>query len=90
MPSKNINKPICQSCSSSLETVEDKGNESDETHSDDYCCDCYDAGEFIEPEITIKEMIEKNLSTTAKSLNLTIEEAKNYLESLLPTLRRWR
>lgn len=90
MPSKNINKPICQSCSLSLDTIDDKGTESDGTHSDDYCCDCYDAGEFVEPEITIKEMIEKNLSTTAKSLNLTIEEAKSYLESLLPTLRRWR
>jgi len=73
-----------------LETIDDKGTESDGTRSDDYCDDCYNAGEFIEPEITIKEMIEKNLSTTAKSLNLNTEEAKNYLESLLPTLRRWR
>lgn len=90
MPSKNINKPICQSCSLSLETIDDKGTESDGTRSDDYCDGCYNAGEFVEPEITIKEMIEKNLSTTAKSLNLNIEEAKSYLESLLPTLRRWR
>ena len=74
----------------SIITLEDKGTEADGSLNDDYCCDCYEAGEFIDPEITIKEMIESSISTTAKSMNITLEEARTYLLSLLPTLKRWR
>ncbi|MFX0052983.1 MAG: zinc ribbon domain-containing protein [Candidatus Hodarchaeota archaeon] len=90
MSSKKPTEPICQSCALSIQTVEDKGTEADGTRSDDYCCDCYEAGEFIEPEITIKEMIEMSVTTTAKSLEITLDEARIYLESLLPTLKRWQ
>jgi hypothetical protein len=87
---KNTDEHICQSCSFSIEIPEDRGTELDGTYSEDYCCDCYESGEFTEPEITIKEMIERNFSATAKTLGINLEEAKNYLESLLPTLKRWR
>jgi hypothetical protein len=90
MSFKKPREPICQSCGLSIETVEDKGTEADGTRNDDYCCECYEAGGFIEPEITIKEMIETNVTTTAKSLEITLEEARIYLESLLPTLKRWQ
>ncbi len=85
---KKPNEHICQSCSLSLEHDE-KGTEVDGTLNDHYCNDCYENGEFIEPEITLKEMIEKTVTSTSKSRNMTIDEAKNYLEFLLPTLKRW-
>jgi hypothetical protein len=81
---------ICQSCTVSLKTQSNKGTETDGTLNDDYCRDCYEDGEFSEPEITLKEMIEQSISSTSKSLNLTMKEAKIYLESILPTLKRWR
>ena len=90
MSLKKSKEHICQSCAVSLKDPEIKGTEIDGTLSDDYCCDCYKSGEFIEPEITIKEMIELSLNTTAKSRNITLDEAKKYLESLLPTLKRWQ
>ncbi|MFX0184965.1 MAG: zinc ribbon domain-containing protein [Candidatus Hodarchaeota archaeon] len=90
MTLKKPTEPICQSCALSIKTLDDKGTEADGTRIDDYCCDCYEAGEFIEPEITMKEMIEVSITTTAKSLDITLEEARSYLESLLPTLKRWR
>lgn len=90
MTIKKSTEPICQSCAMILKALDDKGTEVDGTRSEDYCCYCYEAGEFIEPEITLKEMIEESISNTAKSLDITIEEAKKYLESLLPTLKRWR
>jgi hypothetical protein len=74
----------------SIITLDDKGTEADGTPSDDYCCDCYEAGEFVEPEITLKEMIETSISTTAKELSISMDEARSYLESPLPTLKRWR
>ncbi|MFX0085497.1 MAG: zinc ribbon domain-containing protein [Candidatus Hodarchaeota archaeon] len=90
MSIKKPSKAICQSCSMSIVLPDDKGTESDGTPSEDYCNDCYEAGEFLEPEITLKEMIESSISSTAKSMNISMEEAKNYLESVLPTLKRWR
>ena len=90
MPSKKITEPICQSCTMSLKTLDDKGTEADGTRSDDYCSSCYEAGDFVEPEITMKEMIEQSISSTAKDLDISIEEARKYLKSLFPTLKRWR
>lgn len=90
MPSKKLTKPICQSCASPLKTLDDKGTETDGTRNNDYCSGCYEAGEFTEPEITMKEMIEQSISTTANTLDITIEEARTYLKSLFPTLQRWR
>ena len=90
MPSKKLTEPICQSCAVSLKKLEQKGTKADGTRSDEYCSDCYEAGEFVDPKITMKEMIELSLSNTAKELDITIEEARNYLQSLFPTLKRWR
>jgi len=88
LSSKKPTDHICQSCSFSLEQYE-KGTEVDGTLTDHYCKDCYEDGEFTEPEITLKEMIEKTVPFTSKSRNMTMKEAKNYLEFLLPTLKRW-
>ena len=90
MHSKKLPKPYCQSCAMPLKIIEDKGTEADGTRCDDYCVHCYETGDFTEPEITMKEMIELSLSTTAKELEITIEEARDYLKSLFPTLKRWR
>ena len=90
MSFKKPTEPICQSCSYPLKTSDDKGTEADGTKCDDYCQYCYQEGEFSEPEITTKEMIEKSVTSTAEDLNITLDEARSYLESLLPTLKRWR
>ncbi|MHA1978925.1 MAG: zinc ribbon domain-containing protein [Candidatus Hodarchaeales archaeon] len=88
----SVNKPsspTCQSCGLSNE-LDEKGTEVDGTLNDDYCDECYEDGKFIEPEITLKEMIEKTVTYTSKSRNMTMDEAKNYFEFLLPTLKRWQ
>lgn len=89
MPSQKTDKPICQSCTYSLEKTA-KGTEADGSLSSDYCHGCFQDGKFTEPEITMKEMIEKSLKFTAEDLNITIDEARSYLESIMPTLKRWR
>ena len=90
MSPKKLIEPICQSCSMSLKKLDDKGTEADGTRCDDYCSSCYEADDFVEPEITMKEMIEQSVSNTANTLDITIEEARKYLKSLFPTLKRWR
>ncbi|MFW9778155.1 MAG: zinc ribbon domain-containing protein [Candidatus Heimdallarchaeota archaeon] len=81
--------PLCQSCGLPTNTDE-RGSEQDGTFCDDYCNDCYENGQFIEPEITLKEMIESSVPSTIKSRNMTTSEARDYLRILLPTLKRWR
>ncbi|MHA1979165.1 MAG: zinc ribbon domain-containing protein [Candidatus Hodarchaeales archaeon] len=91
-----LDGPLCQSCACPLDAT-DKGSEADGSISDDYCEVCYQEGEFTD-EFTMKEMIEKmseemienNKPTTAENLNITIDEARSYLRSLLPTLKRWQ
>ncbi len=90
MSFKKPTEPLCQSCAFSLKNHKDKGTEVDGTLSNDYCGDCYESGKFTEPEITLKEMIEQTVPSTSKSRGMTMEEARNYLEFLLPTLKRWR
>ena len=90
MTFKKPTEPICQSCAISLKNPDDKGTHADGTLCNDYCSDCFETGIFTEPEISIKEMIELTVASTSKSRNMTLEEAKNYLEFLLPTLKRWR
>ena len=89
MSTKKSNDKPCQSCGLSLEHDE-KGTEEDGTLNDNYCNDCYENGEFIEPEITLKDMIEKTVTSASKSRNMTMEEARKYFEFLLPTLKRWQ
>ena len=86
---KKSDEIICQSCGLPTKPAE-RGTERDGMLSDHYCDGCIRNGEFTEPEITLKEMIEKSVPSTAVNRNMTIEEAKSYLENLLPTLRRWR
>ncbi|MHA1954648.1 MAG: zinc ribbon domain-containing protein [Candidatus Heimdallarchaeaceae archaeon] len=91
-----LEEPLCQSCACSLDAT-DKGSEADGSISDDYCEVCYQEGKFTD-EFTMKEMIEKmseemiekNRPTTVANLTITIDEARSYLRSLLPTLKRWQ
>ncbi len=80
---------ICQSCAGSLTTLDAKGTEADGSVSEYYCRDCYLDGQFTEPEITMKEMIEGLVANTAKTTDLTIDEARDYLDNIFPTLKRW-
>ena len=91
-----LDGPLCQSCACSLDAT-DKGSEADGSISDDYCEVCYQEGEYTD-EFTMKEMIEKmsdemiqkNNPTTIENHTITIDEARSYLRSLLPTLKRWQ
>lgn len=77
---------ICQSCA---DEYEEKGTEADGTINDNYCLDCYRAGMFTEPEIAMAEMIERAVASRVRDTDLTADEARDYLESIFPTLKRW-
>ncbi|WP_342276819.1 zinc ribbon domain-containing protein [Spiroplasma endosymbiont of Nebria brevicollis] len=49
----------CQSCNMSIKKDNDKGIEWDKSLSTIYCKNCYDAGKFRQPSITVREMQEQ-------------------------------
>ena len=53
-----------------------------------YCTMCYKGGKFIEPNISIEEMIEKNCTCFKKSIGE--EAARKELATLFPNLKRWK
>ncbi|MHA2232473.1 MAG: zinc ribbon domain-containing protein [Candidatus Hodarchaeales archaeon] len=77
---------ICQSCA---DPYDEKGTEADGAINDDFCSDCYRDGTFAEPEITMAEMIERTVASRVKETHLTVDEAREYLDSIFPTLKRW-
>lgn len=86
MDSKNF----CQSCGMPMgDTDEMYAKESDGSKSEDYCSYCYENGSFTST-ITMEEMIEICLPHVVEANpTMTEEQAKEMLDSFLPTLKRW-
>ncbi len=53
-----------------------------------YCTNCYKDGKFIDPNISMKEMIEKIVPVLGKAIGEG--EARKELTTLFPTLKRWK
>jgi len=68
---------------------EDFGTEKDGSKSADYCCYCYRDGEFINPDMTLEEMIEFCSKKMEELGVMTYDEARKMNEQFLPILKRW-
>lgn len=77
-------KLICQCCGMPLED-DILGRETDGTLNEDYCKWCYDEGTFL-TDCTMEEMIDLCLP----HMQGDKQAARTYLESVLPTLKRWK
>jgi len=53
-----------------------------------YCTYCYKDGKFIDPNLSIEDMIEMLLPVWGKAIGE--EKARKELTALLPTLKRWQ
>jgi hypothetical protein len=85
-----MNKKFCQSCSMPLESAEQFGTNANGSKNEEYCLYCYKDGKFINPEITMEEMIDKCAGILAGIKNISIEEAKFFMEGVIPNLKRWK
>jgi hypothetical protein len=85
----------CQSCGLPLHTgiPMDQvffGTAADGSPVKEYCKFCYQNGAFVEPELTMKDMIEKSVSHLTRVLHMTPEKAKEVSAALIPQLGRWK
>lgn len=80
-------KLICQCCGMPLESDAIIGRNQDGTMNEDYCKWCYADGTFTYNNMN--ELIDVCVQNMAKD-NFTEEQARNYMEKLLPTLDYWK
>lgn len=69
---------------------EDFGTEADGSASEDYCTHCYQNGAFTWPDATLERMVDFCAGIMAKSMDITVDEAKAKLSESMPKLKRWR
>lgn len=79
----------CQSCGMPLVDEALLGSEKEGHKSQEYCTYCYEGGEFKQPQLTVKEMIEICVPHL-KEDGMPENEARHMLTSFLPSLKRWR
>jgi len=80
--------PWCQSCAMPLHNKEDFGTNADGSQNKEYCRYCFQNGKFIEPDITMEQMIGK-CTGIMKHMNIPepqIEQTKVFI----PMLKRWK
>ncbi|MDO5561730.1 MAG: zinc ribbon domain-containing protein [bacterium] len=82
----------CQSCGMPMNTEEAQyGTEVDGSLSDEYCIYCYKDGQFTQPDITLAQMADLDVSFMTQGENaMSAEEARKIVDSFLPTLKRWQ
>jgi len=79
---------ICQSCAMPLENVK-LGTNADGTHNQVHCEHCYKDGKYKWPAITMNGMIKSCIKHSVPHIYPDVETAKNAMNELFPTLKRW-
>ena len=84
---------FCQSCGMPLDSEEVIGTNLDGSQNNDYCIYCYKDGKFT-VNCTMEEMIEISVKHMKESgmleeQNKTEEEARQFMYSFFPKLKRW-
>lgn len=80
---------ICQCCTYPLNNFHELGTNEDGTLSTDYCIYCYKDGNWVQPDYTVQDVIDYTVPFMT-SPSMSAEEARKYLEQLVPTLKRWK
>jgi len=81
----------CESCGAPMgETNEMYGAEVNGSKSTDYCKYCYDNGVFLQPNITLEEMIAFVANVMVTDFGFTPEDANAQCNAAIPNLKRWK
>jgi len=87
--SQKVYPITCQSCGMPMKIETDFGINVDGSKNDEYCTYCYQKGQFTNPGITIEQMINGCVGMMVK-FGTPEEQAKQQMQALIPTLKRWK
>jgi len=80
--------PYCQSCGMPLsKDPQGGGTEANGGKSAEYCSHCYTEGRFVEPNLTVEQMVAK-VQAKMKEMHIPGFLAKSFTKDI-PKLRRW-
>ena len=82
--------PFCQSCSMPLAKPEDYGTDRSGYRVNDYCHFCYRDGAFIQPGITMEQMIDLCVVIMGRQGIMPAAEARALLTEVMPRKKRWQ
>ena len=78
----------CQSCGMPFDKAHKKFIAKEADGSDSiYCTYCYKEGVFLDPDITVEDMVELGVPYLAEKIGE--QAAREQLEAFVPTLARW-
>ena len=90
MTSNNNVNNICQSCGKPINKPEEYGKNADGSQNNDYCGYCFKDGNFTNPNITMKYMIDITAILTTSVLNISEKETIEKTKITIPKLKRWQ
>jgi hypothetical protein len=79
----------CQSCGVPLDDWF-FGTTAEGQETREYCKFCYANGQFTEPELTVDQMIQRNIEFMTVKLKIDDAKSREFSYALIPTLNRWR
>lgn len=79
---------VCQSCGMTLGSEESYGTNGAGKKIVDYCKYCYENGEFIQPNLTLDEMVEICVPFMVED-GMKEQAARTMMRNYLPQLKRW-
>ena len=81
---------FCNSCGKPMSRGDELGTNKDGSKNEYYCSECYQNGEFTEPNLTVQDMIVKKAKEMLdKNPDLREEDATGLLMYFFFFLKRW-
>jgi len=89
MTTQSSGTSICQSCATLIRRPEEFGTGADGRRIDAYCLRCFRNGRFVEPQLTLKEMIHR-VAEEMRLGGLSEYSATREIADAISKLGRWR
>ncbi len=87
---KESPKNRCQSCGIPFTHPDQYGTNKDGTENFEYCKYCFQNGLFVDPNMTLDQMIESSTSYMVNGLKMDESKARSLSQIIIPQLKRWR
>lgn len=84
-----VHEGICQSCAMPVHKEDLLGTDSHGRKVDGYCKYCFQYGKFTEPEIGVKEMVDKCVGFITNAGVMPEAHVREMLSVVIPRLKRW-
>ena len=72
-----------------MEKSEGFGTNADGSRNEEYCCFCFKNGDFTNPDLTMKQMVDKLVGFSDK-MGMTQAQAREIAQTVIPKLKRWQ